>query len=340
MQNGKISAGELNGAQKAAIFCLSIGEEAAGRLFKELDEDSITKIGACMSEISYVPADTLNTVMNEFVHNFESSEDLLVSGRGVLEKVLTSCLDEETAREVFRVIGDKENEDPFKELVYMPSETLVNVIRGEHPQTIALILSQLPQEKAGEIMSLLGDDIKSDVALRMVQMSQVPSDVIEELKDAIKNDISKMGGGNTKKFDGVDKLANILNDVDRATEEHILSFIEQEDSDLAEKIRQKMFVFEDLLGIDDRGFREILQSIDNQLLIKALKTASEEMKEKVFANLSSRASEMLREDMEVMGPVRLRDVEEAQQTIIKTAKRLESEGKIVLASKGKDDVLV
>lgn len=329
----------LNGAQKAAILLLMVGEKQAAKLFKDLDEDSIAKVGAYMSEISYVPGDVLNSVANEFIDHFENKEDLLVYGRGVLEKVLKSSLDEETVRDVFRIIGKKKSEDPFKDIVYIPSETLLSVIKNEHPQTIALILSQLPHDKAGEILSLLADDAKSDVALRMVKMSQVPSDVIEELKDAIKNDISKLGGS-TKKFDGVERLATILNDVDRATEEHILSFIEREDSDLADRIRQKMFVFEDLLGIDDRGFRELLQNVDNQLLAKALKTASEELTQKVFANLSSRAGEMLREDMEVMGPVRLSSVEEAQQTLIKTAKRLEAEGKIIIGGEGKEDVFV
>jgi flagellar motor switch protein FliG len=154
----------------------------------------------------------------------------------------------------------------------------------------------------------------------------------------MKKEISKMGGS-TKKFDGIEILANILNAVDGNTEESVLSHIEEEDDSLAEMVRQKMFVFEDLLQIEDRNFRDILQNVDNQMLIKALKTSSEEMKNKIFSNLSERASEMLKEDMEVMGPIKLREVEDAQQEIIKTAKRLESEGKIVLA-KGGDDVFV
>jgi flagellar motor switch protein FliG len=335
-----VDSQNLNGAQKAAILLLMLGEKQAAKLFKDLDEDSIAKVGAYMSEISYVPGDVLNSVANEFIDYFENKEDLLVRGREVLEKVLKSSLDEETVREVLRIIEKKKNEDSLKDIVYIPSETLLSVIKNEHPQTLALILSQLPPDKAGEILSLLADDVKSDVALRMVKMFQVSSDVIEELKDAIKNDIAKLGGGSTKRFDGVERLGAILNVVDRTTGERILSFIEQEDSDLADRIRQKMFVFEDLLGIDDRGFRELLQNVDNQLLAKALKTASEELIQKVFANLSSRAGEMLREDMEVMGPVRLSSVEEAQQAMIKTAKRLEAEGKIVIGGEGKDDVLV
>ena len=341
MATERLKIEELTGPQKAAIFFLSMGEDFTAHFFKGLDEEGIKKIGKHMSEISYVPSNILKAVMNEFITDFENDNALVISGRNLLEKVVNKTLDEETAREVFKVVGNNEEGDPFDELSYMPSESLVGVVKGEHPQTIALILSQFPQEKAAEILGQLPDEMKADIAFRVVKMGQVPDDVLVELKDAIKKDISKLGGSSTtKKIDGIEKLANILNDVDRQTEEYVLSHIEQEDESLAEKIRQKMFVFEDLSDVDERGFREILQNVDNQTVAKALKTASDEMKEKVFNNLSERASEMLKEDMEFMGPVRLREVEEAQQGIIKIAKRLEAEGRIVLASKGKEDVLV
>ena len=220
----------------------------------------------------------------------------------------------------------------------MSAENLVGIIQGEHPQTIALVLSYLPHEKAAEVLKLLSDEVKVDIALRIVKIGQVDIDVVNELDKVIKKEISKIGGS-TKKFDGIEILANILNAVDGNTEESVLSHIEEEDDSLAEMVRQKMFVFEDLLQVENRNFRDILQNVDNQVLIKALKTTSDEMKNKIFSNLSERASEMLKEDMEVMGPVKLSEVEEAQQEIIKTAKRLESEGKIVLA-KGGDDVFV
>lgn len=319
---------------------LALGEEFTLEFFKRLDEESIKKIGKQMSNITYVPADALNAVMKEFIASFQNDSDLVVSGRNLFEKVVPKTLDEEAARMVLKDIGSGKGEDSFAELAYIPTEGLVNVIKGEHPQTIALILSQLPQEKAGQILSLLPDEIKADVSLRVVKMGQVPNDVIEELKDTIMKDISKIGGSTTKKFDGIETLVNILNDADRKTEEYVLSHIEKEDESLAEMIKQKMFVFEDLLQVDARGFREILQNVDNQLVAKAMKTASVEMKEMVFSNLSSRAAEMLKDDMEVMGPVRLREVEEAQQAIIKIAKRLEAEGRIILGAKGKEDILV
>ena len=291
-----------------------------------------------MSEITYIPSDVLSTVMDEFIINFKSDSDVVVSGEDFLKQVVNKSLDKDSAREVFKVIGEKGTSVPFSDLTYIPVENLITIIQGEHPQTIALILSYLPYEKAAEVLKSFPEELKTDVALRIVQIGQVDVEIVNELDKVIKKELTKIGGA-TKKFDGIETLANILNQVDGITEESVLSHIENEDGDLADMVRQKMFVFEDLLQIENRHFRDILQNVDNQLLIKALKTTSDEMKDKVFSNLSERASEMLREDMEVMGPVKLSEVEEAQQEIIKIAKRLESEGRIVLA-KGGDDVFV
>jgi flagellar motor switch protein FliG len=334
----KLSTDKLSGPQKAAILFLTMGEEYSTALFKELDESSIKKIGKYMSEITHIPSDVLSTVMNEFLTNFKGDGDVVVSGEDFLKQIVNKSLDKERAREVFKVIGEKGSSVPFSDLTYIPVENLINIIQGEHPQTIALILSYLPYEKAAEVLKSFPEELKIDVALRIVQIGQVDVEIVNELDKVIKNELSKIGGA-TRKCDGIETLANILNQVDGITEESVLSHIENEDGDLADMVRQKMFVFEDLLQIENRHFRDILQNVDNQLLIKALKTTSDEMKDKVFSNLSERASEMLREDMEVMGPVKLSEVEETQQEIIKIAKRLESEGRIVLA-KGGDDVFV
>ena len=334
----KLSVDKLSGPQKAAILFLTMGEEYSTALFKELDEASIKKIGKYMSEITYIPSDVLSTVMDEFLINFKSDSNMVVSGQDFLKQVVNKSMDKDSAREVFKVIGEKGSGVPFSDLAYIPVENLINIIQGEHPQTIALILSYLPYEKAAEVLKSLPEELKIDVALRIVQIGQVDVEIVKELDKLIKNELSKIGGA-TRKCDGIETLANILNQVDGITEESVLSHIENEDGDLADKVKQKMFVFEDLLQIENRHFRDILQNVDNQLLIKALKTTSDEMKDKVFSNLSERASEMLKEDMEVMGPVKLSEVEEAQQEIIKIAKRLESEGRIVLA-KGGDDVFV
>jgi flagellar motor switch protein FliG len=334
----KLSADKLSGPQKAAILFLTMGEEYSTALFKELDEASIKKIGKYMSEITHIPSDVLSTVMDEFLINFKGDSDVVISGEDFLKQVVSKSLDKEKAREVFKVIGEKGSSVPFSDLAYIPVENLINIIQGEHPQTIALILSYLPYEKAAEVLKSLPEELKIDIALRIVQIGQVDVEIVNELDKVIKNELSKIGGA-TRKCDGIETLANILNQVDGVTEESVLSHIENEDGDLADLVRQKMFVFEDLLQIENRHFRDILQNVDNQLLIKALKTTSDEMKNKVFTNLSERASDMLKEDMEVMGPVKLSEVEEAQQEIIKIAKRLESEGRIVL-SKGGEDVFV
>lgn len=334
----KLSADKLSGPQKAAILFLTMGEEYSTTLFKELDEASIKKIGKYMSEITHIPSDVLSSVMDEFLINFKGDGDVVVSGEDFLKQVVNKTLDKESAREVFKVIGEKGTSVPFSDLTYIPVENLINIIQGEHPQTIALILSYLPYEKAAEVLKSFPEELKIDVALRIVQIGQVDVEIVNELDKVIKSELSKIGGA-TRKCDGIETLANILNQVDGVTEESVLSHIENEDGDLADMVRQKMFVFEDLLQIENKHFRDILQNVDNQLLIKALKTTSDEMKDKVFGNLSERASEMLKEDMEVMGPVKLSEVEEAQQEIIKIAKRLESEGRIVLA-KGGDDVFV
>jgi flagellar motor switch protein FliG len=338
MANIKLSADKLTGPQKAAIFLLTMGEEFTTSFFKKLNEKNIKKIGQYMSEINHIPYDVLNSVMEEFLTNIQGNGDIMISGGDFLKDVVNKTLDKETARDVFKVIGGEGASVPFSDLSYLPAENLVGIIQGEHPQTVALVLSYLPHEKAAEVLKLLSDDLKADIALRIVKIGQVDMDVVNELDQVIKKEISKIGGS-TKKFDGIEILANILNAVDGNTEESVLSHIEEEDDSLAEMIKQKMFVFEDLLQVENRNFRDILQNVDNQMLIKALKTSSEEMKNKIFSNLSERASEMLKEDMEVMGPIKLSEVEAAQQEIIRTAKRLESEGKIVLA-KGGDDVFV
>jgi len=332
----QLNSEKLSGVQKAAIFLLTAGEKYSNSFFKDLDQKNVEKLGKAMSEISYIPKDILNSVTEEFSGKYESDDDIMVSGKDFVAQIVNDTLDKKTAKEVIKLIGYESEASPFSDLAFLSTDKLNNIVKGEHPQTIALILSYLPEEKAAEILNILPKDIKHDVAFRMTDVGDVSEELIRELDQTINKNISTTKS-QTRHFDGVEVLANILNNVDGKTEESILSHIEKQDSNLSEKIRQKMFVFEDLLEIEDKSFRQILQNVDNQLLIKALKAASEEMQAKVFSNLSERASEMLKEDMEVMGPVKLSEVEETQQTILKVAKKLEEEGKIVIAGKGDDD---
>jgi len=335
----KLSADKLTGPQKAAILFLTMGEEFSTTFFKELDKASIIKIGRYMSEITYIPSDILSKVMDEFLVNVKSDSEIVVSGKEFFRQVASKSMDKEKAREVFKIIREKgAGSPPFSDLTCIPAENLIKIIQGEHPQTIALILSYLPYGKAAEILNFLPEALKNDVALRIGQIGQVDLEIVKELDKVMKNELFKIGGA-TRKCDGIEVLANILNQVDGITEESVLSHIKNEDGDLAEMVRQKMYVFEDFLQVENRHFKYILQNVDNQLLIKALMTTSDEMKEKVFCNFSGRALELIREDMEVIGPVKLSEIEDAQQEIIRIAKRLESEGRIVLA-KGGDDVFV
>jgi flagellar motor switch protein FliG len=331
---------KLNGLQKAAIFLMVMGEEFTASFFRKTDAKTVRDIGTHMSEIAYVPPDVLNAVMDEFERKIEGNAILSVSGKRFLKQVVDKSPSESTIRDLFKSIERGGDKIPFLELSNLPAQSFFNMFRGEHPQTIALILSNIPQVKAAEILNLFPDDIKADIAYRIMQIGDVQNDVIEDLDEMIRKEITGMGSDSVVKFDGIEALVGILNEVDRNTEACIISRIEKEDADMAEKIRQKMFVFEDLLRVDDKSFREILKSIGNEVLVRALKTASEEMRDKIFKNLSERAAEMLKDDLDVLGPVRLKEVEDNQQQIIRAAKKLEAEGRIVLSGKGKEDVFV
>jgi len=335
----KLDPARLSGVQKAAVFLLTVGGEYSNSFFKDLDKESMKKLGKSMSGISYISQDVMNSVIEEFLLKNESDNNMVISGKDFVFQVVNETLDKEAAKEVIKLIGYETQTSHFSDLAFLSADNLNNIIKGEHPQTIALILSYLPEEKVAEILKILPKEIKQDVAFRMADVGDVPEELIKELDQTIKKNISAIGS-KKRDFDGIETLANILNNVDGKTEETILSHIEKQDSVLSEKIRKKMFVFEDLLEIEDKDFRAILRNVDNQILIKALKASSEDMKAKVFSNLSERASEMLQEDMEVVGPVKLSEVEESQQAILKVAKMLEKEGKLVIAGKGADDVFV
>jgi flagellar motor switch protein FliG len=339
MPGGKINYEDLNGIQKASIMLMAMGEEFTSSIFKKMDEETIKEIGKQMSRIKSIPSDLINSVMDEFVESIENNRNIQVSWKSFLKNAVDMSLDERKAKEVYKAIEDESDQSLFSELAYLPAQNLANMLKGEHPQTIALVLSLIPSSKAAEVLCLFPEDIKASIGQRILMIGEVQGDVLKDLEELLKRDSANFEQSSSN-INGLETLANILNEVDGKTEDNVLSFIEKEDNELAEMIRRKMFVFEDLVAIDDKSFREILKNISNDILVKALKTASDEMKEKIYSNLSERAAEMLRDDFEVLGPVRLAEVEENQQEIIKVAKKLEASGKIVLAGKGKEDVFI
>jgi flagellar motor switch protein FliG len=339
MLSQQLDARKLTGPQKAAVFLLMMGEEFASEMFKKMEEDEIGQIASEMSEIEHVPPDVIRKVMKEFVGKIESNQ-MVVQGETFLKTLIQLGLDKERAGTIHKELEKGRRYSPFNYLEGMDVDPLVGFIRGEHPQTIALILAHVSPPKAAEILVGLPPEIQASVAMRIADITKVPTETVRELDLALEKEVFSLGtSSKAKKVGGVNALADILNEVDRETEQNVMTAIEEEKADVAEEIKQLMYVFEDLTKLDDRGLREILKQIETSQLGLALKTASEEMKERIFKNLSERAGDMLREDMEIMGPVRLVEVEKAQQNMTRIARDLEAAGRIVIR-KGKEDILV
>jgi flagellar motor switch protein FliG len=220
------------------------------------------------------------------------------------------------------------------------SKTLAGFIRSEHPQTIAVILAHLPKAKAAEVVRQFPENLQYEVILRLSNLDVIPPGIVEEIDAVLQREVLSTEGLEAKQLGGVESVAEILNSCDKNTEEHIFSRLEEDDPELAEQIRQLMFVFEDMMSVDDRGIRTLLKEVRNEDLTLALKTASDGLKSKILSNVSERAAAMIQEDLEVMGPVRVSEVEQAQQKIITIARRLEKEGKLVIGGKGTEDALV
>jgi flagellar motor switch protein FliG len=330
---------KMTGPRKTAIFLLAMGEEYASKIFKRMTNREIKQVASIMAEIDHITPEELDTVSKEFVVSFEGNMKLVVEGGSFSKKVIGNALGNDFAASIFEDIEAAKRDLPFDWSRKVDVHALSNYIESEHPQTIAMILAHLPSDIASEIMSSLPDDQKGEIAMRIAHLGQVPEEIVRAVDEALKEELSTLGGSGGK-AGGVQVLVDIINGLDKASEEIIMEAIEEEHAEMAADIRAMMFVFEDLLRVDDKGFREILKKVESSQLTLALKTASEEMREKLFKNLSSRAVEMLKEDLEVMGPTKLSEVEEAQQAIVNAAKELEAEGTISLGGKGKDDVLV
>ena len=327
------------GPRKAAMFLLNMGEGYASEIFKKMSNHEIRKVAAAMTRIDTIAPEELAEVSREFVHLYEGESKLVVESNGFLKNVIERTLDPERAEMILKDIEERKRDKPFVWSREVNLSALASALATEHPQTIAMVMAHLPPDIAADVMVSFPTDLKGDIALRVAQLGQVPEDIVRDVDTALKAEMKNMvsSGG---KVGGLQVLVDILNGVDKATEEAIMEAIEEEDAEMAGNVRDMMFVFEDMISIDDRGMREILKKVEGPQLTLALKTASEEMKSKILGNLSSRAAEMILEDLEVMGPVKLSEVEEAQQAVVQAAKELEADGTITLGGKGKDDVLV
>lgn len=330
----------LSGRQKAATFLISLGPEKSANILKYMTEDEVEQITLEIANVRKVDNDVLDALNREFFEICLANQYINQGGINYAKEVLEKAYGADKAVEILARISASLQVRPFDFMRKTEAGQLINFIQSEHPQTIALILAYLDSDKASLILSALPPDRQSDVAKRIALMDTTSPDVIKEVEKVLERKLSSLAPQELTNAGGVKSVVEILNRVDRSTEKTIMEALEVQDPELAEEIKKLMFVFEDIVMIDDRSVQRVLREVESHDLALALKGASSEVTQKVFNNMSSRASEMLRDDIQFMGPVRLRDVEEAQQRIVNIIRRLEETGEIVVARGGGDEIVV
>lgn len=330
----------LKGFEKAAILVNYLGPQSLKSLFKELEDADIRKVINVMQKYRVVPVHVAKKVLEEFYELISESEDYIFSEKPSNKDSIVQALGEERARAILGGVNTASSGRTLESLEMVDAKSLSTFLVSEHPQTVAVILAHLEPEKKGEVLKRLPDALQSEVVLRMANLDHVAPELIAEIDQVLKRELSSMSTVEQAALGGVQPVAEMLNVMDKNTETAIMSRLEEKDPLLAEEIRKLMFVFEDINKIDDRGIQILLKEVPNDKLLLALKTANEDIKNKVFKNISQRAAEMLRDDLANMGPSRLSDVESAQQEIVNAARRLEAEGKILIARGGSEDALV
>ncbi len=336
-----MSVGKLTGPKKAAILLLALGEDAAADVMKNLEESEIQQVGYYMRRFTDVSTEELDTVLEEFYRNSVMSEEgvSISSSPDFVKNALTKALGADKAKELSDNLRAGEEEAGLDALRFAEPIMISNYIRNEHPQTIALILSYMNNvEQSSTVLRELPESVQADVLYRMAVIESIPPGVVSEMNEVLTEEM-KTAGRMATSVGGVEPVAEILNSVDKATETRILTSIEETNPDLAEQIRELMFTFEDMALIDSKQMQIVMKDVDQADMVLALKTASDAVKELIFSSMSSRAAEMVQDDLENLGPAKLSDVEAAQQKIIKVVKKLEEDGSIVIAGAGGGDVV-
>ncbi len=336
-----MSVGKMTGPKKAAILLLALGEDGAADVMKNLEEAEIQQVGYYMSRFTDVSPEELDIVLEEFYRNSVMADEgvNISSSPDFVKNALTKALGADRAKELSDNLGAGEEEAGLEALRYAEPIMISNYIRTEHPQTIALILSYLKNaEQSSAVLRDLPESLQADILYRMAVIESIPPGVISEMNEVLTEEM-KTAGSMATSVGGVEPVAEILNSVDKATETRILSSIEETNPELAEQIRELMFTFEDMALIDAKQMQLVMKDVDQADMVLALKTASDAVKELIFGSMSSRAAEMVREDLENLGPAKLSDVEAAQQKIIKVVKKLEEAGTITIAGAGGGDLV-
>ena len=331
---------DYTGIQKAAILLIALGPERSADIFKHLKEDEIEELTLEIANTRSVSPQVKEDVLNEFYQICLAQQYIAEGGIGYAKELLDKALGEDRAKEVITKLTASLQVRPFEFVRKTDPSQLLNFIQDEHPQTIAMILSYLTSAQAALVIGALPPEKQADVAKRIAMMDRTSPDVIKEVERVLEKKLSSLVNQDYTIVGGVDAIVNILNTVDRKTEKHIMESLEIEEPELADEIRKKMFVFEDILLLDDRGIQRVLRDVDNADLGVALKAANEEVQNVIFKNLSKRLAAMIKEDMEFMGPVRMKDVEEAQQKVVSVIRKLEDSGEIVISRGGGDEIVV
>lgn len=341
MANASSSIMDYTGREKAAMLLITLGPEKSAEIFKHLKEEEIEELTLEIANISTVMPDIKEEVLEEFYQICIAQQYITEGGIAYAKQILEKALGENKAYEIINKLTVSLQVRPFDFIRKDDVSQVINFIQNEHPQTIALILSYLKAPQAAEILASLAPDKQADVAKRIALMDRTSPDVIKEVENALEKKLSSLMTADFADVGGVDAIVEILNSVDRSTEKNIMETLETEDLELSEEIKKKMFVFEDILTLDNRSIQTVLrQDIDNRELAIALKGSSEDVQNIIFQNLSKRLAAMIKEEMEFMGPVRRSDVEEAQQKIVNIIRRLQDTGEIIIARGGGDEVIV
>lgn len=331
----------LKGFEKAAILMNYLGPEAAKKLLKRMEDGDIRKLLTVMGKFRIVPVAVTKRVLEEYYELISESAEYIFSDGATTKEIVVDAIGEERARGVLGHLNVSSSSRPqLESLELVDAKSLANFLIHEHPQTVSVILAHLEPEKKGEVLKRLPEALQAEVVLRMANLDHVAPELIATVDKVLKDELATIGTVEQAALGGVQPVAEMLNVMDKNTEKAIMSRIEERDPILAEEIRKLMFVFEDISKIDDKGIQTLLKEVPNDRLLLALKTANEEIKNKIFKNLSQRAAQMLRDDLSSLGPSRLSDVEGAQVEIVNVARRLESEGKILIARGGSEDALV
>lgn len=330
----------MTGSEKAAILLLYLGNDVTAKVFEHLDDTEIKKISKSMGRLGHVPRSAIMEVVENFTEVINPEAGIFSQGDEFVLRILEKAIGPVKAQILMEELQASSYGDLVDILANMDPKSVANFLSQEHPQTTAVILAKLKSKQTSEIISLLPQELQAEVVLRIADVEQVSPEILKDIDEVMKRELQSMGGTQRYKVGGIDKVVEMFNHFERSKEKQILDKLDVLSPPLSEIIRKHLFTFDDVFALDDRSIQSIMREVSNDTLTLAMKTSPDEIKDKIFRNISSRAADMIKEDLEVMGPVRLSDVEKAQSEIIKIVRKMEEEGKVVLAGRGGDDVLV